>query len=801
MKLHMRTFQRLVAAMLMSSSPLFAKSLPPAVETFVQKHCISCHDAATTSRVDFEAAAFDLSTKKQRRFWSSVHDQIAAGKMPPKAETRPARSTVARVTQILTNELRSATLQAHQSIGRVPARRLTRTEYEYSVRDILSIDGDFAAGLPLESSDGNFDTVAATQHFSAMHVEGYLATTDKAINTALRLHKSPFRQYEFDLLNNKHLNSFHERDLQIGGNISRRMVDGVAIFRDVDYLLRSDLHGFRIRSTGSGYYQIRISAEAFQSSSPMAMKVVVKDISGATKLVGACDLLPGETKLLEVKAWLTRTKVFYVSFMEDRPAAQILADIYDDGGGSKYTGPGIKINSIKVEGPQTGGWPPVSTRQLLTDVDFKVSENGDYETDPKNAPVKHVAAMVERLAMHAFRRPLTPDERNAYVAIAKPKIDENLPLEQVVRLPIRAILSAPQFVTLAGKAGALDDHSLASRLSYFLWKTVPDQQLADIALEGRLSSSDVLNQQVERMLDDKRSNRFVDDFLGQWLRLKEINATTPDEKLYPEYDELLHWSIPQETVAVFNELIAKDLSIANLIDSDFTFLNRRLANHYGISDVNGQQFRRVELPEESVRGGILTQAAILKVTANGLTTSPVKRGNFVLTDLLGTPPPPPPDDVGSIEPDVRKATTIRDLLAIHRNSDACWKCHQQIDPPGFAMECFDPIGAFRTHYRINGDDFLTFVAHKDGAEVDASGTTEDGNKFQGISEFRQQLMAKREQLARHFISQLIVYSTGGEIEFSDRMVVEAIVNRTRERNFPVRTIIHEVIQSRLFKER
>ena len=262
-------------------------------------------------------------------------------------------------------------------------------------------------------------------------------------------------------------------------------------------------------------------------------------------------------------------------------------------------------------------------------------------------------------------------ETDSFVATAKSAIDAGYDFEDVVQIPIRAILSAPQFVLMTGKAGPLDDYSLASRLSYFLWKSVPDQELLNVASSGQLSKASVLTAQVNRMLDDSKADRFVKDFAGQWLRLNEINTTTPDERLYPEYDELLHWSVPQETAAFFKELIAKDLGVGNLIDSDFTFVNRRLAVHYGIDAVVGQEFRRVALPKDNVRGGVLTQASILKVTANGFVTSPVKRGDFVLSDLLGTPPPPPPGDVGSIEPDVSKATTIRDLLAAHRDSDAC----------------------------------------------------------------------------------------------------------------------------------
>lgn len=790
-----------VFVLLTLNSRSCAQELSPSVRTFIQTWCVHCHNADTTSRLNFDDVEFDLANYNSRRQWAEIYDQLTREQMPPASEPQPGSAERSSVTETLSSDLRTATLQAHERDGRVAARRLTRTEFEYSIQDLLSIDGQFAESLPHEAGSGNFDTVARNQNVSALHLEAYLATADRALDTAIRLHQSPFRSYAFDLLDNKHLNSFHERDLRVGGNISRKLEDGVAIFRDVDYLLRSDLHGFRVRRMGSGYYRITVSADAFQSKKPITMKIIVKDINGQSDLVGACDLTPGKTRTLEVDAWLSRTKVFYVAFVEDRPAAQILADIYDDGGGRKYTGPGLKVNSICVEGPVTGGWPPASTRRLLGDVEFTENEEGIIRTVVKTSLLSRVEAITEEFAAQAFRRPLVSGELESLMAAAKRAITEQQPLEDVVRIPIRTALTSPQFVMLTGAAGELDDHALASRLSYFLWKSVPDAQLTTLAAEGRLSQNPNLATQVNRMLDDERSKRFVKDFAEQWLRLNEINATTPDEKLYPEYDELLHWSVPQETKLFLGELVQNNLPLSNLIDSDFTFLNRRLALHYGIDDVQGQQFRKVSLPKDSPRGGVLTHASILKVTANGLVTSPVKRGDFVLSELFGTPPPPPPNDVGSIEPDVSKATTIRDLLEKHRDTEACSKCHRLIDPHGFALENFDPIGGFRSHYRISCDDFLTFVAHTDGASVDASGTTADGQSFNGINEYKQHLIQKTEQLARHFVSQLIVYSTGGEIEFSDRGVVTEILDRNREQEFPVRALIHDVIQSRLFRQR
>jgi hypothetical protein len=309
-----------------------------------------------------------------------------------------------------------------------------------------------------------------------------------------------------------------------------------------------------------------------------------------------------------------------------------------------------------------------------------------------------------------------------------------------------------------------------------------------------LSDPEVLGQQVDRMLNDEKSMRFVKDFLGQWLRLREIAATSPDERLYGEYGYVLKRALPQETELFFAELIAENLPIKNLIDSDFTFLNRGLAEHYDISGILGQQMRKVMLPEDSPRGGVLTQASILKLTANGSVTSPIKRGNFVVTNLLGQLPNPPPADVKIEEPDTRGTTTIREQLDKHRTLETCANCHNHIDPPGFALESFDPIGGFRTKYRTTNDS-TTWL------DVDASGNTEHGEFFSGIQDFKELLLEQEDEIASHFISQLVVYATGGEIQFADREEVSKIIEQTRDSGYPVRSIIHSVVQSNLFRSK
>ena len=295
------------------------------------------------------------------------------------------------------------------------------------------------------------------------------------------------------------------------------------------------------------------------------------------------------------------------------------------------------------------------------------------------------------------------------------------------------------------------------------------------------------------------------DFAGQAFRLYEIRATTPDPALYPEFNDLVGQAMVRETELFLAELFAEDLGAGSLIDADFTFVNRHLALHYDIPGVKGQQMRKVTLPVDSPRGGLLTQASVHKITANGTTTSPIPRGNFVLANLLGQPAPPPPAAVDIPEPDTRGTTTIREQLDAHRASPVCASCHRVIDPPGFALESFDPIGGFRTRYRISGGettigDFTVSNPYREGAPVDSSGVTPEGARFSGIREYKQlRLGTELDQVARHLASSLLVFSTGAEVEFADRDTVEQIVDEGRPDGHPLRSMVHRVVQSDLLE--
>jgi Protein of unknown function (DUF1592)/Protein of unknown function (DUF1588)/Protein of unknown function (DUF1585) len=372
-----------------------------------------------------------------------------------------------------------------------------------------------------------------------------------------------------------------------------------------------------------------------------------------------------------------------------------------------------------------------------------------------------------------------------------------------------AALCSPSFVCLEESTGKLNGAEVATRLSLFLANTTPSQSLRGVANNDSLLRPDVLRRETHRLFQDPRFKRFADAFLAYWLDLRRINDTSPDEQLYPDYylDDSLVDSALMETQMFFEELVRENLPVRTLVDADFTFVNERLAKHYGLEHFEGSLLRRVQLPPTSPRGGLLTQASVLKVTANGTTTSPVLRGVWINERILGRKIPLPPKSVPAIEPDTRGATTIRQQLELHRADESCAGCHAKIDPIGFALESFDVAGGWRDHYRSlgeTGDAYAGFgkngqpFTFRKGPTVDASGSLESGETFRDIFELKKLLLKEERAIARNLLNQLLIYATGASPRFSDRVEVEQILDRLAPAHFPIRSVIEEVVYSPLF---
>ena len=786
-----------------------AQSFEAAVAPLVEASCVGCHGVRTSTPLSFDRLGFDLTDHETFNAWVKVVERLESGEMPPASAPQPDAALVNTALGSLKRALIDANL-ATRGGQRTPLRRLTRLEYGYTIQDLLHVDeavgAELATLLPAEADSGGFDTVAVNQSMSPLHVRSYLEAADRALDAAIVVGPRPAVQHHhIDYAESPGLFALSDCDFLACGAILKRD-DGYATFSQVSatFMFHSLGEGFGVAYPGR--YTVSVDAYPYHADTPVTLTLYQGRLSGVAAslndLIGELDLVADTPRTLTVTPFLRPGDLVVPNLSDHDPLPHDSPDTYfaPEKHVRDYAGEGIVMKSMTIEGPLLDMWPPRSTRELLTGVEF----DEDGEVQLSKAPTEHVAEIVERFATRAFRRPLQQGELEAYASLAEAPLSEGRPFVEAVRVPLRAILSAPPFLYQAGTPGELDDHALATRLSYFLWRSMPDDALFELARKGRLSDPTVLARQVDRMLDDDKTQRFVRDFAGQAFRLYELRATSPDPGLYPEYDDRLAQAMERETQLFLSELLTGDHGVGRLIDTDFTFLNRRLAEHYGVPGVEGQQMRKVTLPADSPRGGLLTQASILKVTANGTTTSPVPRGNFVLTNLLGQPAPPPAG-VAGLEPDTRGTTTIREQLDAHRSNPTCASCHRTIDPPGFALESFDPIGGFRMRYRVSGGEgtfgeFTAPLPYREGAPVDASGVTSEGDAFVGITEYKRLLLQHDvEQVSRHLASQLLVYATGAEIEFADRDSVEQILAELGDRGYPIRAMIHEVVTSDLFR--
>jgi hypothetical protein len=541
--------------------------------------------------------------------------------------------------------------------------------------------------------------------------------------------------------------------------------------------------------------------------------------------LGEFDLTP-EPSVNELDVWLLAGETIRpdaARLFRSRPGATRWQNPLAEKDGQ----PGVVFRWLEVEGPIYDQWPPAGHQLMfgnLAMIDHKpavANEKASPETNRfarfvppagvdvvSKKPLADGARLLRQFAQTAYRRPVGEKELKRFLPVIERALKTGNSFTEAMLAAYTAVLCSPEFVYLEEKPGRLDGYALASRLSFFLWNSSPDAELRRLAASGDLRHPAVLRAQADRLLNDPKSQRFVNAFLDYWLDLRHIAATAPDSALYSDYylDDLLEESALRETRAFFSELLGKDLPVRNIIDSDFAMLNERLALHYGLPAKEGASLRRVSLTKETVRGGLLTQTSVLKVTANGTTTSPVTRGAWIMERILGQKPPPPPPNLPAIEPDIRGATTIREQLEKHRTLETCNACHAKIDPPGFALENFDVMGGWRARYRAVGDEEPVKGIAKSGQKfafhlgmpVDASGQMPDGRKFSDVREFKRLLLTQEKQVARNFAQQLTVYATGAPVGFGDRVELDRILDRAAAKNFGVRTLVQELVQSDLF---
>lgn len=756
---------------------------------FFKEHCLRCHGPEKV-KGDLRLDQLDTDFSKPSTFerWHEIVARVQSGEMPPKKEPRPgAAQTQAFVRQLNTRLDEAAAKQ--RAVGRVVLRRLNRVEYENTVRDLFAVNVMVKEMLPEDAVAQGFDNVGAALNISPVLMERYLEAADAVISAAIvPVHKLESKTERFNLYDS--LPSWFVAGVW-------KQDDGVILFRNSGDSA-SDLRQFK--APAPGRYKFRIAASAHNSETPLPMAVLLGNfvVSGNySRHLGYFDAPPGKPAVIEFEERLgaknDTIKVTPIAL----PFVYLKHETMPE-----YPGPGLKIHWIEVEGPFPDAWPTESYKRVFGDADSKKGTLADAEK------------LLRDFLPRAFRRPVAEGEVKPFVALVAKSLEVRQSFETSLRAGYKAVLASPKFLYFRESSGPLDDHALASRLSYFLWSTMPDEPLLALAAKGELHKANVLRAQVERMLNHPQARAFTENFTGQWLNLRDIAANTPDKMLYPEWEEHLQWSAVRETHLFFEELLKQNLSVKNFVDSDFAMLNGRLAKHYGIPDVHGVAFRKVALKPEQHRGGVLTHASVLKVTANGTSTSPVLRGVWMLDRIMGKPAPPPPPNVPAIEPDIRGAKTIRDQLAKHRATENCAGCHARIDPPGFALENYDVIGGWRERYRIVAErkdwvnnrvgplaKYLAAYQYGEGRPVEAGDKFPDGREFANVDEFKKLLLANPEQIARCLTEKLVTYATGQPVGIGDHAGVDKILAEAKTADYGLRSLVHAVVASELFRSK
>ena len=846
---------------------------------FLGKHCYECHDKETKKGgLDLESLG---SEKQQLERWIKVHDAVADGEMPPaKKKTQPTAAERNAFVTGLDSRLTAASTAAHPV--RTQLRRLTRQEFENSLKDLLALPRlDITRMLPADGRVSGYDKIGSGLDLSPAHLAAYQEAIEKALDTAIARQSTAPRVYQkriypaglfkfganlahgqFVLLKDKQPDpalpvrgGFQDKKGHVGHDgpdLKDRglLVKSPAVSKSQSAvgLLNPNLAGYEAAMNVSpiypGNYRLRLSVWGFRwangcpnpCDTPQAAVLRAheegKQEEGG-RLLAAFTAPSMESKVGEITTWLDAHELIVFDPVSVPWNGLRIGQVA--GRAAKHVGPGVALDWFEIEGPLNPVWPPASHARLFGQLPIKPFEAGTdvvpphrekirsiggylpsmhldltpserapkLETVSSDQPLEDARKLLADFLPRAFRRDVTASEIEPYLKLLQTRLDAKDCFEDAMRRVYVAVLTSPEFLFLPAPS---DDAALAARLAYWLWNGPPDEALLMVARDRSLHRPEILRAQIERLLADPRGERFTQDFARQWLELSRLDETNPDPLLYPEYRFLLGQGVSEETPAFLRELINKDLPARSLLKPGFAMLTQRLAEHYSITGVTGVEQRKVTLPTDSLRGGLLGQAAIHKLTANGTTTSPVKRGVWVSDRLLDAPAPPPPPGISAVDPDTRGTTTIREQLTKHRSDPNCAACHAKIDAPGFALEAFDPVGGLRSRYRSNGQgDLPPEKGHTDwkveyrlGPTVDASGGLRDGRTFRDTATFVELLASDDEKLARAFVAHLTRYATGAEVSYADRAEIRRIVEETRGEGYRLRALIHGLARSRLF---
>ena len=797
------------------------ESFEQTVKPFLKAYCIKCHGTkAPKGDRSFAALTGVISDDNSLVDLQDILDLLNLGEMPPEDERQPTAPERRRVIKWLTDQIGEYHASRENASTTGTLRRLNAREYRRTVRDLFDLNisiFDPTTAFPRDQTSEHLDNVGESLVTSGYLLAKYLEAADSVVERAVfPLQKPKVQQWIFrdGFRQQPEIDQVHRKT-----NLYEHMTLYDVVGADKPEGAYGPILAFREGVPYDGYYEIRLKAEAVNRINPYDPKFLGVDPSEPLRLgivagnyrVGdlhkhqPIEPLLAELDLADkpdwytVRIWLDRGYTprftFRNGLMDVRNLwSRLLREYKDQFPPRKNSGivearfnaikygklPQIHIHEIEISGPFYDEWPRASQR-LAFGENWKPSGSNEFLSP------KEVRTQLAHFISRAYRRPSTDAEIDRILTVIATRREAGRTPVEAYADGLKSVLCSPNFLYLEQPDSEREDsYAIASRLSYFLWSSMPDEELFKLAASQQLTDPDTLEAQAERMLRDPKSAAFINGFLDSWLTLRELGATPPDRSRFRTY---YHYGLDEamrtETVLFTRHLLDENLSVANFLDADFTFVNRNLARHYGLPVPDGPEFTRVPL-KDNRRGGLLGQASVLTVTANGIDTSPVVRGVWMLDNILGTPPSPPPPDVEPLDPDVRGAKSIRDQLDKHRKISSCNDCHRKIDPLGFALENFDPIGRWRDNYSRN-------------VRIDASGKLPNGSEFKNIIGLKRILADQQDQFRRALTSKLLAYSTGRHVVPADRPQIDQIVSRNQDKGQGFRDLIKAIVVSDSFR--
>jgi hypothetical protein len=723
-----------------------------AVAPVVAKYCSTCHSGKDApGGIDFAKVGGAASLLKQRDVWDKVVENVNSMHMPPPGNPKPTAAQRQAMTACIEASLNAACKLSDP--GRVTVRRLNRQEYNNTIRDLVGVDFNPSQDFPSDDVGYGFDNIGDVLSVSPLLTEKYLAAAEQIAQAAIPVSALKHNQL-----------------------LASEMTDdkGHATDETPATLFTEGSFNFNFAFPKIGLYRLKIRAAEDAAGPEDAKMAVLEDGAEIQRFDVTTHRGSFEDLEMPLKGDGDSHK-FAVRFLNDYYNAK------DPPGRQDRN---LVVESAELIGPLNGdGGRDAPYRKIMV-------------ADPQKLGNEEAARRIlANFATRAFRRPVSGDEVDRLMKLYDLTQKAGQPFEQGIQLGVEAVLVSPNFLFRVERdphsgngSGPLDDFDLASRLSYFLWSSMPDDRLFELAREGKLHKPTILASEATRMLQDPRAQSLADNFAGQWLELKKLQTFTPSQETAPDWNDSLRSDMITETKDFFNAVVSQDRSVIDFLDGRFTYLNEDLAKHYGISGVYGPNFVKVALTDGN-RAGILTQGAVLSVTSNPTRTSPTKRGKWVLEQILGTPPPPPPPGVGTInnEGQQLKGTTLRQLMEEHRKNPMCAACHARMDPIGFGLENFDPTGRWRT---LEGK-----------FPIDSSGILPDGRKFNGPAQLRTILLSNKDGFVHCLSEKLLTYALGRGVDSGDKCAVDKIVAQTKSHQYRFSALVSAIVTSDPFRLR